>query len=49
MNSEQLNFICNSTKGLQDKGKRMKVFEYLKKSYPLQRFCFFTRNTFVSV
>ena len=30
MNSEQLNFICNNTKGLQDKGKRMKVFEYLK-------------------
>ena len=30
MNSEQLNFIFNNTKGLQDKGKRMKVFEYLK-------------------
>ena len=49
MNSEQLNFICNNTKGLKDKGKRMKVFEYLKNHIHSNGFVFFTRNTFVSV
>ena len=30
MNSEQLNFLSNNVKGLQEGVKRTKVFEYLK-------------------
>ena len=49
MNSEQLNFICNNTKGLQDKGKRMKVFEYLKNHIHSNGFVFYKKHIRLSL